>query len=101
MYRQTAFKFNVEGAFIGVLEPTAVKDAGLTHTHFIATPLLPCGQADKPIEKFTGNANCGLPPGLRDHATATLHAFTHFVYQYTNGEFILCDLQGTPASLHS
>ena len=67
---------------------------GLVHKHFIATRLLPCGLVDKAIHKYTGSANCGNAPAANDYMTAMLHAFTHFMYQYTSGEFILCDLQG-------
>ena len=67
---------------------------GLPYWDFIATRLLPCGPIDGTIEKFTGNDNVGPSPGLKEHLTITLHAFTHYVAVFSRGNFLLCDLQG-------
>ncbi|KAJ7205831.1 hypothetical protein GGX14DRAFT_319534, partial [Mycena pura] len=75
------FKFHVDGAFVGMFQ--SGNQEGLVHKHFIATRLLPCGLVDKAIHKYTGSANCGNAPAANDYMTAMLHAFTHFMYQYT------------------
>ncbi|KAJ7070272.1 hypothetical protein B0H15DRAFT_793713, partial [Mycena belliarum] len=92
-----AFEFNVNGAFIGALEPLDRLPDGrsadvLSHTHFLATPFLPCGKAHAPVKKFTGNADCGGPP--EDLLTAAIHAFSHYVSIYSGNNLVLCDLQG-------
>ncbi|KAJ7694287.1 hypothetical protein B0H16DRAFT_1351741, partial [Mycena metata] len=90
------FRFNLDGAIFGVLEPLEkdqyMVDQPLPHFNFLATQLLPCGPDDEPIQKFTGNSDCGEPP--TDAITAQLHAFSHFIKVYTRGNAILCDLQG-------
>jgi hypothetical protein len=91
------FRFNVEGAILGVLEPLdddhPLVDKQLPHLTFLATRLLPCGPVDQPIQKFTGNNDCGAAP--TDPITLVLHAFSHFIAVYTGNDAILCDLQGT------
>ena len=67
---------------------------GLPYWDFIATRLLPCGPIDGSIEKFTGNDNVGPSPGLKEHLTTTLHAFTHYVAVFSRENLLLCDLQG-------
>ncbi|KAJ7021739.1 hypothetical protein C8F04DRAFT_1313352 [Mycena alexandri] len=88
------FKFNVDGAILGALEPFegSGNNDVLPLTHFLATRFLPCGVVDTPIQKFTGNADCGAEP--TDHLTATVHAFSHYVPIFTDNELVLCDLQG-------
>ncbi|CAK5281242.1 unnamed protein product, partial [Mycena citricolor] len=93
-----AFKFNVEDSFIGefALDPDdELVNQPLPHKHFIATRLLPCSAADEPVKKFTGNDDCGPPPGPRDLLTATIHAFSHFCVVYTLHDVAVCDLQGS------
>jgi hypothetical protein len=63
----------------------------LTHVVFIATPLLPCGELDGKLRKFTGNEDFGEAD---DHLTKAMHAFSHFTAVYTQNIIILCDLQG-------
>ncbi|KAF8952860.1 hypothetical protein BDZ97DRAFT_1909005 [Flammula alnicola] len=58
---------------------------------FIATPLLPCGELDGKIQKFTGNDEFG---DANDHLTKAIHAFSHFTAVYTQKNIVLCDLQG-------
>ncbi|KAJ7501651.1 hypothetical protein B0H11DRAFT_2371922 [Mycena galericulata] len=86
------FRFNLDDTILGVLEPLDDAENKLPHVHFLATPLLPCGPVDQPIQKFTGNADCG--PAPTDALTMALHSFSHFVAIYTNNDAILCDLQG-------
>ncbi|KAK7055717.1 kinase-like domain-containing protein [Favolaschia claudopus] len=91
-----SFRFHLEGAIFGRFQVLSDSDvdsrARLGHIDFLATRLLPCGPAHKPIQKFTGNDDCGPEP--TDPLTMTLHAFSHFVSVYTNNDAILCDLQG-------
>ncbi|KAJ7891731.1 hypothetical protein B0H13DRAFT_2276905 [Mycena leptocephala] len=91
-----SFRFHVDGAILGTLQPLSDSDvdpdARLPHLKFLATRLLPCGPAHKPIQKFTGNDDCG--PAPTDDLTMALHAFSHFTAVYTNNDAILCDLQG-------
>ncbi|KAF8182785.1 hypothetical protein K438DRAFT_1767220 [Mycena galopus ATCC 62051] len=89
-----SFEFHVEGAIIGVLEPL---DPGhisatlaLPFQYFIATSYLPCGPSEKAIQKFTGNADCGNPPGT-DALTAAIHPF----YDLFCGLQGMYDRQGT------
>ncbi|KAJ7015903.1 kinase-like domain-containing protein, partial [Mycena alexandri] len=67
-------------------------DYHVPHLGFLATRLLPCGSIDKPIQKFTGNSDCGNAP--TDAMTEQLHAFSHFIGVYSDGDAMLCDLQG-------
>lgn len=96
-----AFKFNIDGAILGALEPFEgpSHDDALPLTHFLATRFLPCGPTDTPIQKFTGNADCGGEPN--DFLTQGIHAFSHYVPIYAGDELVLCDLQGTLWSTHS
>lgn len=84
----------MDGAILGALEPFegGSNNDVLPLTHFLATRLLPCGIVDTPIQKFTGNADCGAGP--TDHLTAAIHAFSHYVPIFTDNELVLCDLQG-------
>jgi hypothetical protein len=63
----------------------------LPYTTFIATPLLPSGRLNAPIQKFTGNGEIGTAD---DDLTKAIHAFVHFALVYTRKSFLLCDLQG-------
>ena len=67
---------------------------GLPYWDFIATRLLPCGPVNGSIEKFTGNDSVGPSPGGKEHLTITLHAYTHYVFVFSRGNLLLCDLQG-------
>jgi hypothetical protein len=95
------FCFNLANDILGrFVDDTRITDlpadppCGLLYWDFIATRLLPCGPIDGTIEKFTGNDNVGPSPGLKEHLTITLHAFTHYVTVFSRGNFLLCDLQG-------
>lgn len=91
------FYFNFEGSIFGKLIPSAFEDGlPLPHLHFIATPLLPCGEADGPIKKFTGNGSIG---DASDHMTKAVHAFAHFSVVYSQSSILFCDLQGKAISL--
>jgi hypothetical protein len=94
----TDFRFNVDGAVLGVLEPLEPghisASLALPFNDFIATRYLPCSPVDKAIQKFTGNGNCGNPPDRNDALTAAIHAFTHFTVLYTGEALVFCDLQG-------
>ncbi|KAJ7661832.1 hypothetical protein B0H17DRAFT_953371, partial [Mycena rosella] len=93
------FHFNFEGAVLGVLEPLEEghnsASLGLPFIHFIATRYLPCGPSDKPIQKFTGNLDCGAAPGPHNALTMAIHSFTHFFIVYTGEAPVFCDLQGS------
>ena len=52
------------------------------------------GPIDGTIQKFTGNDNVGPSPGLKEHLTITLHAFSHYVAIFSRGNYLICDLQG-------
>jgi len=95
------FYFNLVNAILGrFVDNTEVTDSppdapcGLPYWDFIATRLLPCGPIDGFIEKFTGSDNVGPSPGLKEHLTITLHAFTHYVAVFSRGNLLICDLQG-------
>ncbi|KAJ7708159.1 hypothetical protein B0H17DRAFT_871250, partial [Mycena rosella] len=93
------FHFNLEGVILGVLEPLEEGHNSVSldvpFVHFIATRYLPCSPTDKPIQKFTGNVNCGAAPGPHDALTMAIHSFTHFVMVYTRKALVFCDLQGS------
>lgn len=38
--------------------------------------------------------------GAEDSQSNTVHAFAHFVFQYSAGSLVFADLQGTPALVH-
>jgi Alpha-kinase family len=62
----------------------------LMYRHFLATPLLPRGEADPEILKFTGNDE------IRDagnRLTQAIHAFAHFSVVYPDRNLLFCDLQ--------
>ncbi|KAF8168900.1 hypothetical protein BJ912DRAFT_862426, partial [Pholiota molesta] len=63
----------------------------LPYQYFIATPLLPYGDADPKIKKFTGNGEIGIP---QDDITKAIHAFAHFSVVYSHSGLLFCDLQG-------
>lgn len=65
--------------------------ASLPYSSFIATPLLPCGEADGGIEKFTGNDEIGPVDNIM---TMAIHAFAHFTMVFTKEYMVFCDLQG-------
>ncbi|KAJ6632400.1 hypothetical protein B0H10DRAFT_1747774, partial [Mycena sp. CBHHK59/15] len=92
------FRFNVTNAILGVLEPLDDTDIDADNTlpfkDFLVTRYLPCGPTDQPIMKFTGNTDCGDPPKNRDPLTTAIHAFTHYNILLTEGNLLLCDLQG-------
>ena len=87
---QPVFYFNFKGAILGELKSS--KNAiTLPHNHFLATLLLPCGELDGTIKKFTGSDEIGDAP---DDITKAIHAFAHFTHVYTSGHIVPCDLQG-------
>ena len=87
------FYFNYKEAFIGVLQSSPSSGGRcLPFPHFIATPLLPCGKVNKPIEKFSGNDDIGSEPDRP--ITEAVHAFAHFSYLYSKGFLVFVDLQG-------
>ncbi|KAF4621693.1 hypothetical protein D9613_012819 [Agrocybe pediades] len=88
------FYFNYRESFVGALVPsTSSASRHLTHRTFIATLLLPCGDLDSKIRKFTGNDEFG-DIGAGDHLATAVHAFTHFTAVYTQQTIVFCDLQG-------
>ncbi|THU96675.1 hypothetical protein K435DRAFT_664020, partial [Dendrothele bispora CBS 962.96] len=90
------FRFNFTDAFIGVLQIANVGFDTLSdvahYTEFIATPLLPCGEANDPIQKYTGNENVGQPPN--DRMTSLMHSFMHYTYVMSEKSLLFCDIQG-------
>src|SRR5271156_4000497 len=55
-----AFYFNFKDSFYGEIEPLSASGRRtLPHLGFLATPLLPCGHYDDPVQKFTGSDNLG------------------------------------------
>jgi hypothetical protein len=89
-----AFQFHTEGAILGQLLLDTEQKLPLAFVDFIATPLLPCAKVDGPIQKFTGNNDCGNTPAKSDTLTMAIHAFAHFVVVYSANHLVLCDLQG-------
>ncbi|KIM49865.1 hypothetical protein M413DRAFT_408231 [Hebeloma cylindrosporum] len=89
-----SFYFNFESSILGRLVPSASSQScPLPHRIFIATPLLPCGDADPKVKKFTGNDSIGP---ANDDMTKAIHAFAHFSAIYSSRRLLLCDLQGKP-----
>ncbi|KAJ3727490.1 hypothetical protein C8R42DRAFT_572164, partial [Lentinula raphanica] len=87
------FRFNYPGAFIGKLVDEDIEN--IAHFHeFLATPLLPCGEADSPIAKYTGNDNVGEPPRTDRSITALMHAYMHYTYVMSGKSLLICDIQG-------
>jgi Alpha-kinase family len=85
------FYFNFKSSILGSLVPSlSSHSCHLTHI-FIATLLLPCGELNGQIKKFTGNEKFGDP---ENHLTKAIHAFSHFTAVYTQQSIIFCDLQG-------
>ena len=99
------FRFHVEGVVLGVLEPLEPghisMSLGLPFRDFLATRYLPCGPSEQPVQKFTGNADCGAAPSKKDAMTAAIHAFTHFTMKYSDEHLVLCDLQGEVSFSHN
>lgn len=85
------FRFNVEDAILGSVLPEDMSPAVLPYRHFLATKLLPCGEMDGQVVKFTGNGDIGE---AHDDITKAIHAFVHFVLVYTRRTVLLCDVQG-------
>lgn len=103
------FRFNHEGAFVGEFDVKGLlKESSLSGNIssfrnildfgvFIATPLLPQGE----VKHLNGHSASRMPtpaqlpsdPALID----TLNAFVHFLLDRTQGQFVLCDLQGMSA----
>ena len=86
------FYFNFKGSILGVLHSR--RESGswiLPYRHFIAMRLLPCGEIDGPLHKFTGSSEIGK---ATDDLTKVIHAFAHFMLIYTSGSLLLSDLQG-------
>ncbi|KAF8812039.1 hypothetical protein BYT27DRAFT_7208000 [Phlegmacium glaucopus] len=88
------FYFNFPSSILGELVPSVSSQSRLLpYRHFLATPLLPCGEADPKIKKFTGNDQVGP---AEDNLTQAIHAFAHFSVIYSQKNLLFCDLQGTP-----
>ena len=86
------FYFNFKESIFGELCPTLTSGSRcVPHSYFIATPLLPCGDVDAEIKKFTGNGSVG---DASDHLTKAIHAFAHFSVVYSQNNIVFCDLQG-------
>jgi len=89
------FYFNFPLSILGELVPSVSSQSQhLPYRHFLATPLLPCGEADPKIKKFTGNDQIGT---AEDHMTQAIHAFAHFSVIYSQKNLLFCDLQGMSA----
>jgi hypothetical protein len=89
---------NFKDSILGHLVPSLTSQSRhLTHSLFIATPLLPCSDVDGGIKKFTGNDEFG---DANDHLTKAIHAFSHFTAVYTHENLVLCDLQGNNVQCH-
>ncbi|KIK59295.1 hypothetical protein GYMLUDRAFT_1004687 [Collybiopsis luxurians FD-317 M1] len=89
------FYFNYDDAFLGVLEPEFYEQLSeiANYKEFLATPLLPCSEADPQIAKYTGNDDVGEAP--KDRLTSLMHAYMHYTYVMTKKTLLICDLQGT------
>ena len=84
--------FNFKDSFYGEIEPLSASGRrNIPHLGFLATPLLPCGRFDDPIQKFTGNDNLGP---ANNNLTRAIHAFVHFSWVYSRGQLLFCDMQG-------
>ncbi|KAF8884387.1 kinase-like domain-containing protein, partial [Infundibulicybe gibba] len=94
--RVPAFYFNFANSILGELKPSPRSQSRIVpFYHFIATRLLPCGQLDGGVKKFTGNEEIGE---ATDNITKAIHAFAHFTHLYSGGQLLFCDLQGMPDS---
>ncbi|KAF8967103.1 kinase-like domain-containing protein [Flammula alnicola] len=88
-----AFYFNFKDSFYGEIEPLSASGRRtFPHLGFLATPLLPCGRYDDPVQKFTGSDNLGP---ANDGLTQAIHAFVHFAWVYSREQLLFCDMQGT------
>jgi hypothetical protein len=86
------FYFNCKNAIFGKIKrETASNSSVVPYYHFIATPLLPCGEVDGKVIKYTGNDYIGEAD---DPMTQAVHAFAHFSLVYTSNYLLFCDLQG-------
>lgn len=99
----TALTFNSAGAFVGTtscipspdlpLEELAESDdRSLVYDTFLVVPLLSTGGFFEE-RKFSGNSQIGRNDS--DFAGIMVDAFAHHVLDYTNGSYMLADLQGT------
>jgi len=84
------FYFNFKDSILGTIHEDSF--GSLRFRQFIATPLLPCGDVDAPIKKFTGNGQLGE---ANDHMTWAIQAFAHFSVVYSQENIVFCDLQGS------
>ena len=85
------FYFNYNDAIFGKIKKPGQEGSYLPHSHFIATPLLPCGRVDPPVEKYTGNGTLGQ---AKDDITKAIHAFVHYSLVISENNLLFCDLQG-------
>ncbi|KIK76850.1 hypothetical protein PAXRUDRAFT_93759, partial [Paxillus rubicundulus Ve08.2h10] len=86
------FYFYFKDSILGVLHSRRESRSWiLPYRHFIATHLLPCGEVDGPLYKFTRSSEIGP---ATDDLTKVIHAFAHFMLIYTSGFLLLSDLQG-------
>jgi hypothetical protein len=94
----TEFYFNSQHAILGAFSLDDVENRKhndvpciLPFDSFLATPLLPCSDIDRPVQKFTGSDSLGP---AKDDLTMALHAYTHFTVVFTRRSVIITDLQG-------
>jgi hypothetical protein len=88
-----AFYFNFKGSIYGEIQGSLTSGSRIVpKKNFLATILLPCGNLDAKIKKFTGSDNVGDAP---DSMTKAVHAFAHWSLLYSRGHILFCDLQGT------
>lgn len=89
------FYFNFKGSILGSPIPSLLSHSHWhysIHSIFIATLLLPCGELDGKMKKFTRNDEFR---DADDHLTKAVYAFAHFtVAVYNQQNTILCDFQG-------
>ena len=86
------FYFNFKGSILGVLHSKRESTSWiLPYQHFIATCLLPWGEINRPLCKFTGSKEISK---ATDDLTQAIHAFAHFMLIYMSGSLLLSDLQG-------
>jgi len=90
--KATEFYFNFPSSIFDELVPSISSQSWqLPFQHIIATPLLPCGEANSEIKKFTGNEEIGK---AQDNMIKAIHAFMHFSVIYSQQNLLFCDLQG-------
>jgi len=72
---QTEFYFNFRESIFGeILGSETSGGRIIPHRHFIATHLLPCGNVDGKVRKFTGSDEIG---DAQDDITKAIHSFAH------------------------